>query len=188
MILIRHAQSEFNVLFAKTRTDPGIRDPKITDLGRQQAEAASDQLVDQGLTEIVASPYYRTLETAEILARNLKLPIRVDPLIGEHAAYTSDLGSPVSTLRNRWPDIDFDHLPENWWPDFIEAEHHVDARSRLFRDRVRALERIDHILVVSHWGFIRALTGHEMQNCGMLRFDPHGNHPGGGVVVEPAQT
>ncbi|MDH3235510.1 MAG: histidine phosphatase family protein, partial [Alphaproteobacteria bacterium] len=33
MILIRHAQSEFNVVYGKTRQDPGIEDPKLTDTG-----------------------------------------------------------------------------------------------------------------------------------------------------------
>ena len=32
MFLIRHGQSEFNVAFAQTRTDPGIVDPGLTDL------------------------------------------------------------------------------------------------------------------------------------------------------------
>ena len=31
MILIRHGESEFNVVFNKTRVDPGIPDPALTD-------------------------------------------------------------------------------------------------------------------------------------------------------------
>ena len=44
MILIRHGQSEFNVIYGKTRVDPGIRDPKLTELGRRQALAAAKRL------------------------------------------------------------------------------------------------------------------------------------------------
>ncbi len=34
MLLIRHGQSEFNVVYSVTRQDPGIRDPKLTVEGR----------------------------------------------------------------------------------------------------------------------------------------------------------
>ena len=31
---------------------------------------------------------------------------------------------------------------------------------------------IPAIGVVSHWGFIRAMTGHEVANCAIVEFDP----------------
>jgi precorrin-6x reductase len=43
MILLRHGQSEFNLLFTQTRKDPGIKDPRLTSLGHSQAEAAADR-------------------------------------------------------------------------------------------------------------------------------------------------
>lgn len=188
MMIIRHGQSEFNVLYGKTRVDPGIRDPRLTDFGRNQAREAAAVLRAHGIAEIIASPYWRTLETAEILAEALDVPIRINPLVGEHAAFTSDIGSPVTALRERWPHLDFTGLREEWWPDFIEEHHHVDGRSQEFRRTVRALEKFDHLLVVSHWGFIRALTGTEMPNCGIIRFDPHSDHPGGADIVHPLET
>ena len=36
MILVRHGQSEFNVIFGATRKDPGIVDPKLTEEGRRE--------------------------------------------------------------------------------------------------------------------------------------------------------
>ena len=41
LVLLRHGQSEFNVHFAKTRIDPGIEDPALTEIGRAQARAAA---------------------------------------------------------------------------------------------------------------------------------------------------
>ena len=188
MMMVRHGQSEFNVIYAQTRKDPGIRDPKLTDLGKQQARDAAKTLRLFELTRIVASPFWRTLETAELIAEELDLPVTVNPVVHEHAAFTSDLGTPTARLRDRFPHVRFGDLEEMWWPDFVEELHHVDARARRFRDWARETEPRHDILVVSHWGFLRALTGHEMPNCGILRFDPDAGHPGGGDVVAPANS
>ena len=186
MMMVRHGQSEANVIFAETRQDPGIRDPKLTELGREQARGAARTLQAYGLTRIVASPFWRTLETAELIAEALGLPISVDPVVHEHSVFTMDLGTPASELRRKFPHITFGELDESWWPDFVEEHYHVDERARRFRDWAKGTEPRHDILVVSHWGFLRALTGHEMPNCGILRFDPDTGHPGGGDVVAPA--
>lgn len=187
MILVRHGQSEFNVHYAKTRQDPGIRDPKITPLGREQALAAAAVVAPFAPRRIVASPFQRTLETAEILADALELDIEVNPIVHEWAASTAEIGTPRSRLIERWSRVDFGGLPELWWPE-SEEEHHVDLRARRFRDEAVGMGDWRHVLVVTHWGFIRALTGCQTPNCGVVRFDPHHDHPGGGVVVHPQET
>ena len=81
MLLIRHGQSEFNVVYSATRVDPGIRDPRLTDAGRAQARAAGERLAGEGVRRLLASPYTRALETAEIIAGVLDVPITVTPLV-----------------------------------------------------------------------------------------------------------
>ena len=61
MLLIRHGQSEFNVIYGETRKDPGIRDPKLTAMGREQALQAGKTLTPNPPDQIVASPYWRAL-------------------------------------------------------------------------------------------------------------------------------
>ena len=56
MILMRHGQSHFNLHYGMTRQDPGLRDPGLTELGRQQAAAAAEILLRQEVRSIVASP------------------------------------------------------------------------------------------------------------------------------------
>jgi len=182
MILIRHGQSEFNVLYAKTRVDPGIRDPHITELGRQQAAGSVRHLREFNLRRIISSPYRRTLQTASIIAEALSLPICVDPQVGEIAASVGEIGSPVSELSKTFGHVDFGDLPETWWPE-TEEQHHIDARSHGFRQKVRSIEDWPEVLVVTHWGFIRSMTGHDTKNCSIVRLDPHADHPGGGEVV-----
>jgi glucosyl-3-phosphoglycerate phosphatase len=172
MFLIRHGQSEFNVAFAQTRTDPGIVDPGLTDLGRAQALAAASLLAGRGLVRLIASPYTRALQTASIIAEVLELPIEVQPVLGEHAFFTCDIGSPRSELQKRWPHLDLDHVPEIWWPDTEVDEDGVTLRAAEFRAIAKGFEDHSRIGVVSHWGFIRAMTGHEVENCAIVEFDP----------------
>ncbi|MFQ5957802.1 MAG: histidine phosphatase family protein [Alphaproteobacteria bacterium] len=40
MILLRHGESAFNVVYSATRIDPGIRDPRLTEAGRRRAADA----------------------------------------------------------------------------------------------------------------------------------------------------
>jgi glucosyl-3-phosphoglycerate phosphatase len=173
MILVRHGQSEFNVVYSVTRVDPGIPDPKLTDQGRHQAREVAAALAQHGLTRIVASPYTRAVETAEIIAAALRLDLSIEPLVREHCRFHCDIGSPASHLAQRWPEVDFSHLPERWWPDLDETEEQLAARGQDFRRAMAAHDAWRSTAVVTHWGFIRALTGQRVPNAHLLRFDPH---------------
>lgn len=170
MILIRHGQSEFNVHYGRTRQDPGIRDPALTDEGRAQVRAAAAALACLGLRRLVTSPYRRALETAEIVAGVLGVPVEVDPAVGERAAFSCDLGSHPAELARRWPAWSFDHLPAQWWPDHVEPEAGLATRCARFRTLTDELADRDHVGIVTHWGFIRALTGLTVANASIVRF------------------
>lgn len=171
MILIRHGQTEFNRVFSVTRTDPGICDPQLTEVGRRQATAAARILRSVGVDRLIASPYVRALETAEIIAAHLDLPITVEALIAERFVFACDIGSPLGSLRARWPNLDFDHLSDPWWPQQEESEEALARRSEIFRYRITN-EIWAGLAFVTHWGFIRALTGLKVPNGAVVRIDP----------------
>lgn len=173
MYLLRHGQSHFNVTYSATRVDPDIPDPELTDDGRRQAEEAAQQLRGQAIDRILCSPYTRTLQTADIVADALKLPIAIEPLIREHAYFSCDIGTPCSKLSAAWPHLDFGALQETWWPEESETEAQVRERCRLFFHKMADLADWSRVLVVSHWAFFRGLTGVEMPNGGVLRVDLH---------------
>ena len=177
MILLRHGQSEFNLHFTATRRDPGIEDPRLTPLGQDQARAAADALADAGLTRIIASPYTRALQTAAPVAERLGLPVMVTTAVRERYAFKCDVGSPVTDLRTAWPDHDFSAIDDVWWPTQDEPEAHVVARAGQFRTRVASEPDWASTLVVSHWGFILALTGTSVANGQWIRYDPTGPAP-----------
>ena len=106
MILVRHAESEWNRHFSRTRIDPGIPDPALTRAGRRQAARLVERLAEAEITRLMASPYRRTLETATIVGKALGLSIAVEPLIRERCVFSCDQGTPPARLAARWPDLD----------------------------------------------------------------------------------
>lgn len=174
MILIRHGQSEFNAHHERTGRDPGIPDPRLTELGRRQVTLSAEKLKSHvhPIRRVLASPYTRAIETAEIIAHALNVPIEIEHSIHEHANYHCDIGTARSVLAERWPALTFDHIDEIWWPNLDETREQVEARCQTFHTRAAALGDWQHVAVVSHWGFILQLTGHSAANAELVPFDP----------------
>ena len=164
MILLRHGQSEFNLHFGATRRDPGIIDPRLTELGHTQAEEAAQQLRDQGIERIIVSPYTRALQTARPVAAALGLPITIDPIVRERYAFACDIGSARTDLERDWPAHDFSSVENIWWPADEEPEASIVDRAARFRTDLARRHDWAYTLVVSHWGFILSLTGQSVAN------------------------
>ena len=178
MILLRHGQSEFNLHFTATKRDAGIPDAKLTELGQQQAEAEVLALAGERITRIIASPYTRALQTAAPIARQRGLPILVNPVVRERYAFSCDIGSPCTELAIAFPGLDFAHIDDVWWPAVEEPDQGIEARAALFRAEMSALPDWRETLVVSHWGFILAMTGERVMNGEWRRCDPTAPPPG----------
>ncbi len=187
MILMRHAETVFNVVYGATRRDPGVHDPSLTEDGRAQARRAAAALGGRSIRRVITSPYRRALQTADIIARALGVPLAVEPLIRERAVFACDVGTPKSMLARDWSAYDFHHLDEVWWADIKEPERSLHERCRRFCAAVARMPDWPHIAVITHWGVIKALTGLRVKNCEGVRLDPTSPMPdgGGGVVVSP---
>jgi broad specificity phosphatase PhoE len=179
MILLRHGQSEFNLHFTATKRDPGIPDPKLTPHGHAQAAQAAEALRGAPIRRIIASPYTRALQTAAPIARALGVPVIVNPIVRERYAFACDVGTPRTELARAWPDHDFSAIDEIWWPPIEEPVDSIAGRARLFRAEMAALPDWSDTLVVSHWGFILAMTGQKLANGGQIRCDPTAPAPDG---------
>jgi broad specificity phosphatase PhoE len=179
MILLRHGQTTFNLHFNATRTDPGIADPRLTPLGHAQAGQALAALAGERIRRIIVSPYTRALQTAAPLAAALGVPMVVNPLVRERCAFTCDVGTPRSGLERTWPLLDFSAVDEVWWPSAEEPFQSLLERAARFRADMAALPDWPDTLVVSHWGFILALTGERLGNGEWRRCDPTAPAPDG---------
>ncbi len=173
MILIRHGQSEFNAHHDLTGKDPGIPDPQLTEMGRRQVAVSAEKLKAHAhpIRRVLASPYTRAIQTAEIVAGTLGVPIEIELSIHEHANFHCDIGTPRSLLRTRWPHLAFDHIDESWWPS-NETHDQVERRCQTFHRLAATFPDWQHVAVVSHWGFILQLTGHSAVNAELVPFDP----------------
>jgi broad specificity phosphatase PhoE len=172
MILLRHGQSEFNLHFGATRRDPGIVDPRLTELGQAQAEEAAQRLLAQGIERIIVSPYTRALQTARPVAAALGLPVTIDPIVRERFAFACDIGSSRAALEREWPTHDFSRIEDVWWPGEEEPEAAIVGRAARFRTALARRHDWSNTLVISHWGFILSLTGQSVGNGQSLRCDP----------------
>lgn len=172
MILVRHGETVFNVVFGATRVDPGVNDPALTPQGRTQAEAVAAALAAEGVRRLIASPYRRALETADILARILSVPVAVEPLVRERAKFACDVGTPRSALAREWRHFVFDHIDDMWWSAAEEPEASLAARCGAFARSMAATPDWRDVAVITHWGVIRCLTGVRPGNCELVRFDP----------------
>ena len=76
-LLIRHGETDYNKKMQMAGRLPGIH---LNKKGRQQAQVLADKLAGVPIKAIYSSPMERTLETAEPLAKALKLEI--NPLPG----------------------------------------------------------------------------------------------------------
>jgi broad specificity phosphatase PhoE len=168
-LLIRHAESVWNEHFSASRIDVGLPDPPLTGRGVEQARAAAERLRGQGVRRLVTSPYRRTLHTTGIIAEALGLPITVDPIVRERCAFSCDQGRSPSELAVEFPTLDFSHLGEVWWGGVIESWPSLEARCAAFRAALAAWPDRDGVAVVTHWGFIRGLTGAELHNTDFIR-------------------
>lgn len=172
MFLLRHGQSYFNLHFNRNRVDPGIEDPELTPLGKEQAAAAAMKLAGVALTRVIISPFTRALQTAQPILAVHQVPVQIMHEVREQAAFACDIGSPPDLLARRFPHHEFGHLPPMWWHAGIESARETSARAAAFRALMAACEDSATTLLVGHWAFIQALTGVSLANGEILEYDP----------------
>ena len=151
--LVRHGETDWN----RELRWQGQSDVPLNARGREQARALGASLTNVPLAAIYSSDLRRAAETAEIVAEQLQLPLRVDAALRE-----IDVGSwqglTLTQLRVRVPEAvtRWEETGERGWD---EGESHDDMLRRV----VEAIRSIavrhsdEEVLVVSHGGPIGAL-------------------------------
>lgn len=79
LILIRHGETDWNV----EGRYQGQADPPLNECGLGQAHHLAEELRGVGLNVLYTSPLRRALQTAQILAGTLGLPLQIEPRLME---------------------------------------------------------------------------------------------------------
>ncbi len=154
LIVVRHGRTAWN---ADGRIQ-GHLDIELDALGRRQADALADALDGADVQAIYSSDLRRAAQTAEPLARRLRLPATIDAGLRERAFGRYE-GLSFAEIDARWPD-----QAERWRrrdPEFAAPEGET---LRAFRARaVAAVLRLAHahageqIVLVTHGGVLDLL-------------------------------
>jgi len=135
--LVRHGQAEAGW---NAQQDPGL-----SDLGRQQARAAAQALIERGSLPVIASPLRRTRETAQEFEMLWRRPAVVDERVAEIPSpgmTLAERGEWLRTLgKRRWTDLG--EVVQTWRQQALEC----------------LLEISQDTVVVSHFMIINAVVG-----------------------------
>jgi broad specificity phosphatase PhoE len=159
---IRHGQSEGNVEgLVQSSTE------HLTEKGKQQAQMLGKRLENTPIDLIVASPYTRTKETANIVNDSLQVPLEYSDLFVE-LMYPSELhGKPYSgealpvldLLRENYHDPSFRYSDEETFLDF-------KSRGQKAIEFLKSKEE-QNILIITHGTFIKLILGLALLGGGM---------------------
>lgn len=156
LLFLRHAESVSNSHPAKVGV-PEAEGDRLTERGWRQARGAARVLRNSGATRVLSSPMRRALQTAELIARELDLPVETHPGIHElrEASDFLDLEPDEQKLR-RWS-VRMTESAEDPGaaPDGAESFDDVLARVRAFKRDLEAGDPERAVLAVSHGIFQR---------------------------------
>jgi broad specificity phosphatase PhoE len=155
---VRHGETENNLLHI-TQGEKGA----LTELGREQALATARRFPKgrgrPGI--IIASPYERTRETAEIIGRELRVKVKYSDLLKERRNPTEFIGVSKNDpkLRHVMDRIDNSFRDDNY--RYSDEENFVDLKKRS-RKLLRFIRWQPHkrIILVSHGFFLKMVAAY----------------------------
>lgn len=162
VLFLRHGQGTHQV-------ESNVIDPLLTDLGRTQAAAWAMQMGSFKADLILVSPLRRAVETACLACKQERVPFRLQRQARECWWSHSEnrFGDTEDLLR-----LLDEHGRQGSTQGVDEALNGIDAGSE--KESVEDLYNIlaqntaTTILVVCHWGVIKALCGHSADNCELV--------------------
>lgn len=152
LILARHGEAAYET---DTMTDFG---GSLTTLGREQARELGKRLAGERVAGVVCSELARAVQTAELAAAGLELPVEVRVGLQEFA-----IGD---FLGRAWDPLVFDPIIASWLAGDLapavpggESGERVTDRVLAVLDDVADRFRGETVLAVTHGGVILALMG-----------------------------
>jgi len=154
---VRHGESVSNA----TKIRQGAHGP-LSEHGREQAEFVADRFTRIPIEVIIASPFERAKETAEIIKKKIDKPL-------EFSTYVQERKIPTALVGKHSDDPDAHAVlkimyEEGWKGD--GSKHSDEESFNELMDRIQTLindieaRPEENIIVVSHSFYIRAFLAH----------------------------
>ena len=168
----RHGQTNTK----KTHT-PG--DPYLSDLGRQQALLLGRRLAESGFDgPVYSSPFYRTIETAYIIAETVDTVVIPAAPMREYVIRENQLegfqGATATELEAFHPRVQIEpDFSYPWWTFEIESPEMVAARTAPLVDRL--VKGHTDALLVGHGASVGGVHRHVLRHNAPEQMN-HGRH------------
>ena len=156
VVLLRHGVTDWH----SDRRVLGQRDIGLNDTGKAQAEAAARALASFPIADIVSSPLVRSVQSAEIVAKELRLGVTRDPRL-------------VDFRVGKWEGMTYDEVEKSpEYRRFVAAplSERIPGGEDLGQIRDRAVSAVEQslrdlpggesLLMVTHAGIVRVLLSH----------------------------
>ena len=155
--IVRHGQTEENLQRILQGHMPGT----LTEQGKEQVQRAAEQLSTKGVrfTRIVSSDLKRAMDSAQIIADKLKLPIIPMEILRERD-WGKFTGMPIADAMEKY------HAHGKWkFPSgTIETEAGIYERAKKTLKELKAQFADETLIVVTHGQFARNLIAAHF-NC-----------------------
>jgi broad specificity phosphatase PhoE len=151
LLLVRHGETDWN----RDGRWQGQSDTPLNELGLSQARELAEQL--DGVDAVYSSDLARARETAEILARQLGLDVRIDERLRERSfgawegVTSTEIERDFAESHARWKSGD------GWGADDAESWEAFASRVGAFVEDVLRRHPEETVLVVGHGGSIRVV-------------------------------
>ena len=159
-LITRHGQVDRSAKFFEGNHLYTVGEFPLSELGREQARLLGERLKAEGFKgKILASPYLRTMETANIIAGILGLKVIPFALLHETTYELDFVGKTIDELREIFDNVDENATLEYpWWPNFTETVEQVDERGVRTMELAERLYPDEPILYVGHGASVHGLS------------------------------
>ena len=136
-------------------------DPPLSTDGKKQIEVLAQSMMTETIDHIFASPFLRTIQTADILAKRFNLPIKLEAGLGEwhNPDWMSEPPQihPRHELEPEYQWIDW-HYFSQVVPQYPETQEQVSQRVKLTIDKL-----------ISQWQGTTLIVGHSITVTGIIQ-------------------
>jgi broad specificity phosphatase PhoE len=177
-IFVRHGQAEHNVAAHGPEGDAAYlnkayEDAPLTEEGKAQAKATGEALAKYNIVGMWSSPLTRCIQTSEEIfeetsAQDLYLHDSLLEILG--GGHVCNYRKTSSELKKLYPSCHVENLPD-YPPMWIKRENSYSVTNRmmgiclLLAEIYKDSSEDSYLVIVSHWGAIRALTGKALNNA-----------------------